>query len=164
MATQDNKGPIIVIGVVAAIIVLGSVLAIMLFNGLASHEPRTLGYDNTRPPDEAFRPDAEQVEKRRQEQDAARDDAKVNEEPEEFNEEEFWDKARQAAIDYNDGKEPTHCETPCDCPQGWDCQLGSQLCLRGPFPVYCCEKDECPSGEMCRTEDGGYGVCEGDKE
>lgn len=155
--TPNNKGPIIVIVIVASIIAVASVLAILLFSSLAAKEPRTLHYDNTNPPAQRSRPaDMERAPQPTRDADEVRDheDSKVDPETEEF-----WENARQAARDINDGEDPIPCESPCDCPQGMDCQLGSQLCIPGPFPVYCCDKEGCPEGEQCRTEEGGYGVC-----
>lgn len=159
---HSNKGPIIVIAIVASIIAVASVLAILLFNGLAAQEPRSLHYDNTNPPGQRSRPDGPRdgIDPLR---DAGRDGLPAEEEVAPTpDDEEFWDNAREAARELNDGNDPTPCETPCDCPQGMDCQMGSQLCIPGPFPVYCCEKDGCPEGEQCHSEEGGYGVCPAD--
>lgn len=154
---SSNKGPIIVIVIVTSIIAVASILAILLFDSLASKEPRRLHYDNTNPPAERSRPTLEDRER-----DPLRDAGKTperQEAPPSPDTEEFWENARQAARDVNDGNDPIPCETPCDCPQGMDCQLGSQLCIPGPFPVYCCEKEGCPDGEVCRKEEGGFGMC-----
>lgn len=155
----NNKGPIIVIVIVTSIIAVASVLAILLFNSLAAKEPRTLHYDNTNPPSQRSRPtdtDRTPDPVRDAGKTPTRDDSQPSPDTEEF-----WENARQAARDINDGEDPIPCENPCDCPQGMDCQLGSQLCIPGPFPVYCCDNEGCPEGEQCRTEEGGYGVCDG---
>lgn len=147
--------------IVASIIAVASVLAILLFNGLASKEPRSLHFDNTNPPALRTRPDAppEQMPHSvpNQEPSGAEDERPSPDS------EEFWDDAREAARELNDGEDPTPCENPCDCPQGMDCQMGSQLCIPGPFPVYCCDNEGCPDGEQCQFEDGTFGVCELDE-
>lgn len=156
---HSNKGPIIVIVIVASIIGVASLLAVLLFNGLAAKEPRTLHIDNTNPPSLRSRPDAPD-----QTRDPVRDAGRTPEADLEGaaptpDDEEFWDNAREAARELNQGNDPTPCESPCDCPQGMDCQMGSMLCIPGPFPVYCCENEGCPEGEQCISEEGGYGVC-----
>jgi len=49
------------------------------------------------------------------------------------------------------------CKTACDCPTGLGCFEGQ--CIAGIAPVYCCDSDRCPAGEMCQGRDGEFGRC-----
>ncbi len=50
--------------------------------------------------------------------------------------------------------EKSECRTACDCPTGLGCFDGR--CIAGFAPVYCCEADVCPAGQMCQHQDGTW--------
>ncbi len=52
------------------------------------------------------------------------------------------------------------CRTACDCAPGLGCFDGQ--CIAAFAPVYCCDSDVCPAGEMCQSESGAMGRCEPD--
>lgn len=151
---MENKtqGRVIIVVIVASIIAVAGLLAYLLFGGVAVDDPRgpvtrtpeqTQGSTPPRPNTQTGTLGAEETEAEA----PALDEAQIME------------NARAAARAVNDGNDPIPCESVCDCPQGWDCQMGSQLCIPSPFATYCCEKDGCPEGEACRHEDGRYGSC-----
>lgn len=49
------------------------------------------------------------------------------------------------------------CETACDCDAGLACIDGQ--CIAAFAPVYCCEGDQCPSGQQCQHRDGRQDRC-----
>lgn len=151
---EKNRGPVVIVVIVSSIIAVAAFLAILLFQGAAVDDPRA---PSTRPPADSGAPPQ-----------TGRQDAPpaavpvMPTEVEPTSEEELErirEQAREAARAVNDGNDPIPCETVCDCPQGMDCQMGSQLCLPSPFATFCCEKDGCPEGEPCRHMDGRYGSC-----
>lgn len=52
---------------------------------------------------------------------------------------------------------PPQCKVACDCPQGLNCIQGQ--CQKSTQPVYCCDKEGCPSNTSCLRKDGSAGVC-----
>lgn len=161
--SQNRTGKVIIFVIVGSIITIATLLAISLFSGTASNDPRgPVSRPETTTP--AMAPsDGETLEGGRvfppvdprfdgsQPQGTIEDEAEM---------EAIREQSREAARAINDGNDPTPCESVCDCPQGWDCQQGSQLCIPSPFPVYCCDNDGCPEGAECRHEDGRYGTCD----
>lgn len=49
------------------------------------------------------------------------------------------------------------CQSACDCSQGEDCRNGR--CFPTQPPVYCCSKNNCPSGQACRNANNTWGTC-----
>jgi hypothetical protein len=54
---------------------------------------------------------------------------------------------------------PRECKTACDCDPGLGCFEGR--CIAGFAPVFCCERDECPSFGVCQSQSGEYERCDG---
>lgn len=152
---QDkNKGPVVIVVIVSAIIAVAAFLGYLLFQGAAVDDPRA---PQTRTPEvRSTTPESDAREA------APRTGAAVPSPIEPTSEEELErirEQAREAARAVNDGNDPIPCESVCDCPQGMECQMGSQLCLPSPFATFCCDKEGCPEGEACRHIDGRYGTC-----
>ncbi len=53
------------------------------------------------------------------------------------------------------------CKNACDCPQGLDCR--NNVCIPVNPPIYCCDKSNCPSNQICITRKGKWGTCNGGK-
>lgn len=52
------------------------------------------------------------------------------------------------------------CTTACDCQPGLACRQGT--CGKASFgPVYCCDSNDCPSGNVCQSKTGGFAQCGG---
>ena len=50
------------------------------------------------------------------------------------------------------------CTTACDCQAGLACRQGT--CGMSPIgPVYCCDEGQCPAGQFCQDQQGGFGQC-----
>lgn len=55
------------------------------------------------------------------------------------------------------GKPKLECRTACDCDPGLGCFDGK--CIAGIAPVYCCDGNQCPAGDMCQGRSGRMGQC-----
>ncbi|TNE52155.1 MAG: hypothetical protein EP343_01790 [Deltaproteobacteria bacterium] len=55
------------------------------------------------------------------------------------------------------GGEGSACVSACDCVSGLACTNGQ--CTKSSTPVYCCDRQDCPSGQTCETTSGAKGVC-----
>lgn len=161
-ANNNNKlGKIVIIGFVTAIVVLAGWLAVSLFSGTASHDPRG-AIDIEIPSDAApgtRGPGADApstTEPLPSERPPAADGGMADE----AEIERIREQARAATLAANDGNEPIPCENVCDCPQGWSCQMGSQLCIPWRAPnEYCCDDEHCPAGQLCVNPEGGAEFC-----
>jgi hypothetical protein len=50
------------------------------------------------------------------------------------------------------------CMTACDCQAGLACRQGT--CGMSQIgPVYCCDEGQCPMGQFCQDQQGGFGQC-----
>jgi hypothetical protein len=49
------------------------------------------------------------------------------------------------------------CTSACDCMPGLGCFMGK--CTTTTQPIYCCGSATCPSGSVCQSPNGVYGVC-----
>jgi hypothetical protein len=50
------------------------------------------------------------------------------------------------------------CKTACDCEPGLACRMGT--CGASNIgKIYCCESMDCPAGNFCQSENGGFGQC-----
>lgn len=160
---SNNAGKIIIIGIVTAIVIVAGWLAVSLFSGTASQDPRGTidveipsgaeprgqgagagaGDPSTPEPLPSERPPAAEG--------GFADEAQI---------ERIREQSRAATLAANDGNEPIPCENVCDCPQGWSCQMGSQLCIPWRAPnEYCCDDEHCPAGQLCVNPDGGADFC-----
>ncbi|HEY2746197.1 MAG TPA: hypothetical protein VGL86_16295, partial [Polyangia bacterium] len=50
------------------------------------------------------------------------------------------------------------CTSACDCEPGLACRMGmcgtSQVGM-----IFCCESDDCPTGNICQSSSGGFSEC-----
>jgi hypothetical protein len=49
------------------------------------------------------------------------------------------------------------CASACDCMPGLGCFMGK--CTMTTQPIYCCGSATCPSGSVCQSPNGMFGVC-----
>ncbi|MDB4965986.1 MAG: hypothetical protein JWN44_1675 [Myxococcales bacterium] len=50
------------------------------------------------------------------------------------------------------------CMTACDCQAGLACRQGT-CGMSQVGPVYCCDEGQCPAGQFCQDQQGGFGQC-----